>query len=94
VIQAKGLYESPGLVDLHTHRARDMTALAVEAEPIAARSGTTTWVDAGSFGPDQVKGFGRFIVAPAKCALTPAFFDFAARLIATSKDLYSLSRCW
>jgi hypothetical protein len=56
----------PGFVDLHTHCAHDMTSLSVEAEPIAARSGVTTWVDAGSFGPDQVKGFERFIVAPAQ----------------------------
>jgi predicted amidohydrolase len=28
--------------------------------------GVTTWVDAGSFGPEQVKGFGRFIVSPAQ----------------------------
>ena len=66
VIDAKGLYVTPGLVDLHTHCAHDMTDLSVEAEPIAAKSGVTTWVDAGSFGPDQVKGFGRFIVAPAQ----------------------------
>jgi len=66
VIDARGLYVTPGLVDLHTHCAHDMTGFAVEAEPIAARSGVTTWVDAGSFGPDQVKGFGRFIVAPAQ----------------------------
>jgi dihydroorotase len=66
VIDAHGLYVTPGLVDLHTHCAHDMTGFAVEAEPIAARSGVTTWVDAGSFGPDQVKGFVRFIVAPAQ----------------------------
>jgi predicted amidohydrolase len=66
VIDARGLYVTPGLVDLHTHCAHDMTDSAVEAEPIAARSGVTTWVDAGTFGPDQVKGFVRFIVAPAQ----------------------------
>jgi dihydroorotase len=68
VIDARGLYVTPGLVDLHTHCAHDMTGtnVSLEAEPIAARSGVTTWVDAGSFGPDQVKGFGRFIVGPAR----------------------------
>jgi dihydroorotase len=66
VIDARGLFVTPGLVDLHTHCAHDMTDLSVEAEPIAARSGVTTWVDAGSFGPDQVRGFVRFIVAPAE----------------------------
>ena len=66
VIDAHGLFVTPGLVDLHTHCAHDMTDLSIEAEPIAARSGVTTWVDAGSFGPEQVKGFVRFIVAPAQ----------------------------
>jgi dihydroorotase len=66
VIEARGLYVTPGLVDLHTHCAHDMTSLSVDADPIAARSGVTTWVDAGSFGPDQVRGFGRFIVAPSQ----------------------------
>src|SRR5579862_4576550 len=66
VIDARGLYVAPGLIDLHTHCAHDMTGLSVDADPIAARSGVTTWVDAGSFGPDQVKGFVRFIVAPSQ----------------------------
>ena len=38
----------------------------MEADPIAAKSGVTTWVDAGSFGYDQVPGFRRFIVAPSQ----------------------------
>ena len=66
VVDARGLFVTPGLIDLHTHCAHDMTDLAIEAEPVAARSGVTTWVDAGSFGPDQVRGFVRFIVAPAQ----------------------------
>jgi dihydroorotase len=66
VIDAKGLYVTPGLVDLHTHCYHSATGLGVEADPIAARSGVTTWVDAGSFAHDQVAGFRRFIVEPAQ----------------------------
>ena len=55
---------APGLIDLHTHCYHGGTGLSVEADPIAARSGVTTWVDAGSFGSDQVDGFRRFVVAP------------------------------
>jgi dihydroorotase len=66
VIDARGLYVAPGLVDLHTHCAHSITGLSVEADPIAVRSGVTTWVDAGSFGPDQATGFARFVVAPAQ----------------------------
>lgn len=66
VIDAGGLYVTPGLVDLHTHCYHSATGLGVEADPIAARSGVTTWVDAGSFAYDQVRGFRRFIVEPAQ----------------------------
>ena len=69
VIDASGLLVTPGLIDLHTHCAWGLTGLSIEADPIAARSGTTTWVDAGSFGPDQVEGFRRFTVAPAQARI-------------------------
>jgi dihydroorotase len=48
-IDAKGLYVAPGLVDLHTHIFwGGGNVPSVEPDPIAARSGVTTWVDAGS----------------------------------------------
>jgi dihydroorotase len=66
VVDAQGLYVTPGLVDLHTHCYHSATGLGIEADPIAARSGVTTWVDAGSFGVTQATGFRRFIVEPSK----------------------------
>ncbi|MBK5292951.1 MAG: amidohydrolase/deacetylase family metallohydrolase [Acidobacteriia bacterium] len=65
IVEARGLYVTPGLIDLHTHCYHGATALGVEAGPIAARSGVTTWVDAGSFGCTQADGFRKFIVAPS-----------------------------
>jgi dihydroorotase len=62
VINARGLYVTPGLIDLHTHCFWGGTAIGIEADPVAARSGATTWVDAGSFGYDLVEGFRRFVV--------------------------------
>ena len=69
VVDAAGFYVTPGLVDLHTHCYFGVTSLGVEADPIAARSGVTTWVDAGSFGWDQTAGFRRYIVEPAKARI-------------------------
>lgn len=66
VVSAKGLYVAPGLVDLHTHIHYGL-GLGIEADPVAARSGATTWVDAGTFAHNEMKGFRRFIVEPAKC---------------------------
>lgn len=65
VVDARGLYVTPGLVDLHTHCYYGGTGIGTEPEPVAARSGVTTWVDAGSFGVTQTQGFRRFIVQPS-----------------------------
>jgi dihydroorotase len=65
VVDATGLYVTPGLVDLHTHVHYGLQ-LGIEADAVAARSGTTTWVDAGTFAQNEVPGFRRFIVEPAR----------------------------
>ncbi len=62
VIDARGLWVTPGLVDLHTHCYYGGTGLGIEADRVGARSGVTTWVDAGSFGADTFQGFKRHIV--------------------------------
>ena len=66
VVNAQGLYVTPGLIDLHTHCFWGGSGIGIEADPVAARSGVTSWVDAGSFGYDQIDGFRRIIVRPAK----------------------------
>jgi dihydroorotase len=64
-VNAKGMYVAPGLVDLHTHIHHGL-GIGIEADPVAARSGTTTWVDAGTFSQAEMRGFRRFIVEPAQ----------------------------
>jgi dihydroorotase len=66
VVDAARLFVTPGLVDLHTHCYYGGTGLGTNPEPLAARSGVTTWVDAGSFGFNQTEGFRKFIVEPSK----------------------------
>ena len=65
IVDAAGHFVTPGLVDLHTHCYFGGTGLGIEAGLIAARSGVTTWIDAGSFGVQQTEGFRRFIVQPS-----------------------------
>src|SRR5215204_2490318 len=52
-----GAIVTPGMIDLHTHVYWGGTSIGVDAEPIARRSGTTTFVDAGTAGPGNFPGF-------------------------------------
>jgi dihydroorotase len=61
VIDAQGLLVAPGLVDLHTHCAYGLRN-GIWPDPIAARSGVSTWIDAGTFAHPDVDGFRHFIV--------------------------------
>lgn len=58
---ASGMIVSPALIDLHTHIYWGATSLGVRAEAVAARSGTGTFVDAGSAGAGNFAGFRTFI---------------------------------
>src|SRR3546814_122082 len=60
-----GKIVTPGLIDLHAHVYWGGTSLGVDPGAVAAASGTTTLVDAGSAGPGTFHGFRRFIVEPA-----------------------------
>lgn len=60
-----GRIVTPGLIDMHSHVYWGGTSLGVDAETIAKRSGTTTFVDAGSAGAGNFPGLRKFIVEPA-----------------------------
>src|SRR5262249_31634627 len=51
-----------GMIDLHTHVDWGGTSMGVEAEPVMRRSGTTTFVDAGSAGPGNFLGFRKHVI--------------------------------
>jgi dihydroorotase len=59
---ATGLIVTPGLIDLHTHVYWGGTSLGVDADAIALRGGTTTFVDAGSAGAGNFAGFRRHVI--------------------------------
>jgi dihydroorotase len=48
-IDARGKLVVPGLIDIHTHAAR-----AKEGPPLALLDGVTSYIDAGSFGADNI----------------------------------------
>ena len=59
VVAVAGRIVTPGLIDLHTHVYWGGTSLGVDAAEIARKSGTATFVDAGSSGPGNFHGFRR-----------------------------------
>jgi len=78
----------PGLIDLHTHVYWGGTSLGVDPEPIARRSGTTCFVDAGTAGPANFHGFRRHLVeaTPVKVlpflnVAFPGIFAFSAAVM-------------
>jgi dihydroorotase len=71
VVDARGLLVVPGLIDLHTHVYWGGTSLGVEAAEVARRSGTTTFVDAGSAGPGNFHGFRRHVIEPSPLRIIP-----------------------
>jgi dihydroorotase len=66
VLDVRGHYVTPGLIDFHVHSYWGVNAFGFEIDPICAATGVTTAVDAGSAGPVNFPGFQRFIAAPAR----------------------------
>jgi dihydroorotase len=62
VHDAAGKVVVPGLIDIHAHVYWGATYLGVEAERVARRSGTTTFVDAGTAGAGTFRGFREHVI--------------------------------
>jgi dihydroorotase len=71
IVDARGLLVVPGLIDLHAHVYWGGTSLGVDAAEVARRSGTTTFVDAGSAGPGNFHGFRRHVIEPSPLRIIP-----------------------
>jgi dihydroorotase len=90
VIDASGQFVTPGLVDLHTHIYWGVTYWGIEADPVAARSGVTTWLDVGSSGAYSFPGFREYIVKPSTVRIFALLNLSSIGLIARSFELSNL----
>ena len=58
-----GCIVMPGNIDFHTHVYWGGTSISVDADALARRAGTTTWLDVGSAGPGNFAGFREHVMA-------------------------------
>lgn len=66
VLEVRGGYVTPGLIDFHIHSYWGVNPYGFNADPICVGSGVTTAVDAGSAGPVNFTGFKRFIAEQSR----------------------------
>ena len=92
-LDASGLIVTPGLVDLHTHIYWGVTYWGIEADPVAARSGVTTWVDAGSAGSYTLPGFREYVAAPSQSRILCFLNLSSIGLVAPTWEFANLDYC-
>ncbi len=93
VIDATGKIVSPGLVDLHSHVFHGCSYWGVRPDPVASRSGVTTWIDAGSAGAMTLEGFREYIVKPANARIYALLNISYIGLVGPDHELMNLNYC-
>ena len=92
-IDASGQIVTPGLVDLHTHIYWGVTYWGIEADPVAARSCVTTWLDVGSAGAYSFPGFRRYVRDASRARVFCLLNLSAIGLIAPTWEFTNLDYC-
>lgn len=93
VVDASDQFVTPGLIDLHAHVYWGVTLWGVHADPVASRTGVTTFVDAGSAGAYTMPGFREFIVKPADARIYSLMNISAIGLVAHVHELEQIDHC-
>ena len=92
-IDATGLIVTPGLVDLHTHVYWGATYWGIEPDPVAARTGVTTWLDVGSAGGYSFPGFRRWVAEGSQVRVFALLNLSSIGLIAPTWEFANLDYC-
>jgi dihydroorotase len=61
VLDVRGCYVTPGLIDFHVHSYWGVNPYGFNADPVCLTSGVTTAIDAGSSGPVNFLGFRKLV---------------------------------
>jgi dihydroorotase len=93
VVDARGQYVTPGLVDLHTHIYHRVTFWGINPDPVAARSGVTTWLDVGSAGAFNWPGLREYVIKAADARIYALLNISAIGLTAMTGELANLDYC-
>lgn len=93
VIDATNRLVTPGLVDLHAHVFHGATYWGVRPDPIAASTGVTTWVDAGSPGALTIDNFRRSVVNIADVRIRTFLNISYIGLVGPDYELANLAYC-
>jgi len=93
VIDASGQIVTPGLVDLHTHVYWGVTYWGIEPDPVAARTGVTTWLDVGSAGSYSFPGFRRYVAEPSRSRIFALLNLSSIGLIAPTWEFANIDYC-
>lgn len=93
VIDAANQIVTPGLIDLHSHVYHGVTYWGVRADPIAASTGVTTWLDVGSAGAMTIEGFREFIVNPASVRIYALLNISFLGLVGPDYELTNIDFC-
>ncbi|CAN5529480.1 amidohydrolase/deacetylase family metallohydrolase [soil metagenome] len=93
IIDATGQFVTPGLIDLHTHVYWGATYWGIEPDPVAARSGVTTWLDVGSAGSYSFPGFRRYVVEASKSKVLSLLNLSSIGLVGPSWELANIDYC-
>ncbi len=93
IIDASGQIVTPGLVDLHTHVYWGVTYWGIEPDPVAARTGVTTWLDVGSAGSYSFPGFRRYVAEPSRSRIFALLNLSSIGLIAPTWEFANIDYC-